>query len=368
MRNVAKVVVLLLVPALFGACGGKEFEVVTVPAPAGAAGGSDGRDGGAGSGGRVEEPEPSPRALESLEVIGDPESETLVVRGRGLRGAKVFLEQGGGQHEMEVVASEDEYLRVAVPTVAEPGAATILVRAAAGNVRREVVLLRGPAGAVGAAGPQGAQGPRGEKGEKGEKGDRGEKGERGEVGPQGPQGPQGPRGAMGAVGLTGLQGPRGDKGDRGDQGPKGDRGATGPQGPRGPQGDDGVLGIDTLVLGTGTVTIATNSDWARVGGSRTVTVGKSSTLLVLADVGEGERNVYHSGQVQMGIRVDGGSVLGYFNVPSDGNRRTAFFTRAVGAGNHTIELVARCVAGSGICTGLRVPVSGQRLLVLQLDE
>ncbi|MDP0372144.1 YadA-like family protein, partial [Glaesserella parasuis] len=97
----------------------------------------------------------------------------------------------------------------------------------------------GPKGETGPAGPAGAQGEQGPRGEQGTPGVAGPKGDRGETGPIGPQGPAGAKGEPGPIGPAG---PKGDKGEQGDQGPRGEAGATGPEGPVGPTGPAGPTG------------------------------------------------------------------------------------------------------------------------------
>ncbi|MDP0379995.1 ESPR-type extended signal peptide-containing protein, partial [Glaesserella parasuis] len=97
----------------------------------------------------------------------------------------------------------------------------------------------GPKGETGPAGPAGAQGEQGPRGEQGIPGVAGPKGDRGEVGPMGPQGPAGAKGEPGPIGPAG---PKGDKGEQGDQGPRGEAGPAGPQGPAGATGPEGPVG------------------------------------------------------------------------------------------------------------------------------
>ncbi|MDO9841953.1 YadA-like family protein, partial [Glaesserella parasuis] len=104
---------------------------------------------------------------------------------------------------------------------------------------------QGPRGETGATGPMGPQGPAGAQGEQGPRGEQGipgvagPKGDRGEVGPMGPQGPAGAKGEPGPIGPVG---PKGDKGEQGDQGPRGEAGPAGPQGPAGATGPEGPVG------------------------------------------------------------------------------------------------------------------------------
>ncbi|MDO9788863.1 YadA-like family protein, partial [Glaesserella parasuis] len=98
---------------------------------------------------------------------------------------------------------------------------------------------RGEKGDTGPAGPAGAQGEQGPRGEQGIPGVAGPKGDRGETGPMGPQGPAGAKGEPGPIGPVG---PKGDKGEQGDQGPRGEAGPTGPQGPAGATGPEGPVG------------------------------------------------------------------------------------------------------------------------------
>ncbi|MCT8770257.1 hypothetical protein KZ414_10540, partial [Glaesserella parasuis] len=106
----------------------------------------------------------------------------------------------------------------------------------------------GPAGPAGAKGEPGPIGPAGPKGDKGEQGDQGP---RGEAGPAGPQGPAGATGPEGPVGPTGPAGPTGPKGDTGPEGPKGEQGPVGPQGPTGAKD---LTNLNSVTLGTATMT------------------------------------------------------------------------------------------------------------------
>ncbi|MDG6336840.1 YadA-like family protein, partial [Glaesserella parasuis] len=108
--------------------------------------------------------------------------------------------------------------------------------------------IQGPRGE---AGPKGEAGPAGERGEQGPKGDTGPKGETGPAGPAGPQGPAGATGPEGPVGPTGPAGPTGPKGDTGPEGPKGEQGPVGPQGPTGAKD---LTNLNSVTLGTATMT------------------------------------------------------------------------------------------------------------------
>ncbi|MDP0130414.1 YadA-like family protein, partial [Glaesserella parasuis] len=109
----------------------------------------------------------------------------------------------------------------------------------------------GPAGPMGPAGAKGEPGPIGPAGPKGDKGEQGEQGPRGEAGPAGPQGPAGATGPEGPVGPTGPAGPTGPKGDTGPEGPKGEQGPVGPQGPTGAKD---LTNLNSVTLGTATMT------------------------------------------------------------------------------------------------------------------
>ncbi|MDG6455639.1 ESPR-type extended signal peptide-containing protein, partial [Glaesserella parasuis] len=120
--------------------------------------------------------------------------------------------------------------------------------------------VAGPKGDRGEVGPMGPQGPAGAKGEpgpigpagpKGDKGEQGDQGPRGEAGPAGPQGPAGATGPEGPVGPTGPAGPTGPKGDTGPEGPKGEQGPVGPQGPTGAKD---LTNLNSVTLGTATMT------------------------------------------------------------------------------------------------------------------
>ncbi|MCT8715709.1 YadA-like family protein, partial [Glaesserella parasuis] len=120
--------------------------------------------------------------------------------------------------------------------------------------------VAGPKGDRGEVGPMGPQGPAGAKGEpgpigpagpKGDKGEQGDQGPRGETGPAGPQGPAGATGPEGPVGPTGPAGPTGPKGDTGPEGPKGEQGPVGPQGPTGAKD---LTNLNSVTLGTATMT------------------------------------------------------------------------------------------------------------------
>ncbi|MDO9733290.1 YadA-like family protein [Glaesserella parasuis] len=110
---------------------------------------------------------------------------------------------------------------------------------------------KGDTGPAGPAGAQGEQGPIGPAGPKGDKGEQGDQGPRGEAGPAGPQGPVGPTGPEGPVGPTGPEGPVGPKGDTGPEGPKGEQGPVGPQGPTGAKD---LTNLNSVTLGTATMT------------------------------------------------------------------------------------------------------------------
>ncbi|EQA03963.1 collagen-like triple helix repeat-containing protein, partial [Glaesserella parasuis] len=110
---------------------------------------------------------------------------------------------------------------------------------------------KGDTGPAGPAGAQGEQGPIGPAGPKGDKGEQGDQGPRGEAGPAGPQGPAGATGPEGPVGPTGPAGPTGPKGDTGPEGPKGEQGPVGPQGPTGAKD---LTNLNSVTLGTATMT------------------------------------------------------------------------------------------------------------------
>ncbi|WP_373045431.1 hypothetical protein [Vulgatibacter sp.] len=327
----------------------------------GGSGGTGGTGGTGGSGGSGTGQVVS--GLELFDVLG--EGDVLVVRGRGLADATAVLEQGGVQHELEVLAATDHELRLALPSVALPGTASLLVRAGGGSARREVVLLRGARGEVGLQGPAGPQG---------------EKGDTGAEGPQGPQGAMGPQGPQGERGPQGMQGPQGNRGAVGAQGPAGPTGPTGPRGsmgmrgPQGAQGDDGVLGVDLLSAGSTTSNSSysiSNSSWRRLGTARTVTVAaNNTTLILLADVGEASGSSYlGTVDLEFGIEYDGALIQQsrYFVLPADGSRRNFFLTQAANAGNHTVQLVVRCKSAYA-CPNIHLPLVAQRLLVLQVND
>ena len=352
-------------------------------------GGSDHTDGGAGgtggtgtggiggSGGTGGTLGQITHGLELFDVVG--EGDVLIVRGRGLRYAVASLEQGGSLLPLEILSAEDHELRLALPTAALHGTAYLVVRVGPDTLRKELVLLRGPAGD---AGPQG---PAGQKGDRGDPGAPGPQGPQGAVGPQGPQGDRGPQGAQGIQGMPGergAQGPKGDtgekgaKGDKGNTGDRGERGFTGSAGPRGPVGDDGVLGLDVLTAGTGTQSLNRSTAWQNIGLARTVTVSEPTTMLILADVGGlsytkpsglGGTAAYEPpAPYEIAVRVNGTNRSGTTLVPSDGERATFFVTAVATTGNHTIQLVGRCK--SGTCDATSLDLAAQRMLVLQVND
>jgi Collagen triple helix repeat (20 copies) len=319
------------------------------------AGGSGGVGGGGGTA-------PSSSALELFDVVGN--GVTLVVRGRGLRHAEAFLEQSGALQPLAILEAEDFELRLELPTVVQAGTSYLVVRVGSEAVRRELVLLRGPTGDAG------ARGPAGPAGEPGPAGPEGLQGPQGEVGPQGPQGERGP---------AGPQGPQGERGAQGVQGPQGPRGAEGPEGrmgnmgPRGEAGDDGVLGMDVVTAGTGSQTLIATTNWQTVGVARTVTVAATSTLLVLADVGSLEPtypyvNPSAATPFEFAVRIDGVTQAGGTAIRPDGERATFFVASVRSAGNHTVQLAARCKGTTWDCERSSLQLAAQRMLVLQVND
>ncbi|MDP0202732.1 YadA-like family protein, partial [Glaesserella parasuis] len=112
----------------------------------------------------------------------------------------------------------------------------------------------GPAGPKGDKGEQGDQGPRGEAGPAGPQGPAGATGPEGPVGPTGPAGATGPKGDTGPEGPKGEQGPAGPTGPKGDTGPEGPKGEQGPVGPQGPTGAKDLTNLNSVTLGTATMT------------------------------------------------------------------------------------------------------------------
>jgi hypothetical protein len=78
----------------------------------------------------------------------------------------------------------------------------------------------------------------------------------GPAGPAGPQGAVGPTGPAGSTGATGATGPQGPIGPAGPQGPTG---ATGPQGPAGGGIGTSAFSTTTVLLGSPTVVLQTNT-------------------------------------------------------------------------------------------------------------
>ena len=102
--------------------------------------------------------------------------------------------------------------------------------------------VTGPTGATGITGPTGATGVTGATGASGTDGITGATGPTGTVGATGPSGVDG---TTGPTGLTGTTGPTGAAGTNGVTGPTGTAGATGVTGP---------TGLQTITVGTTTIT------------------------------------------------------------------------------------------------------------------
>ena len=81
-------------------------------------------------------------------------------------------------------------------------------------------------------------------------------GPQGLQGPQGVPGPAGPQGPQGAAGVTGPHGPKGDPGEPGATGAQGPQGATGATGPQGPAGMAAPRTVKGIVMGDGTIFVA----------------------------------------------------------------------------------------------------------------
>lgn len=86
-----------------------------------------------------------------------------------------------------------------------------------------------------------------------------------QTGPAGPPGPTGPTGSVGPAGPTGPAGPAGTRGIAGPAGPAGPTGPTGPTGPAGspgvagPPGPPGPVGLGSLRVAEGRVSIPENA-------------------------------------------------------------------------------------------------------------
>lgn len=277
----------------------------------------------------------------------------LVIRGAGLAGADVVLDQGGWQRPLPVIGSNAGAVRVLLPADAAPGAATIRVRSIqAEETEREVILLQGedgPRGPEGTAGPQGPQG------------------ERGPQGPEGPQGDEGAPGPEGPRGQEGQRGPQGVPGPGGSTGPKGERGPAGPPGDVGPKGDDGVLAHDLLAI-TPPASQVIDPSWRPVGAAQKVTASDYADLLIFADVAAQLGWTTIPRKISFSVRMDGGTPFGLAELTIDEPklpRSRTFFTRKAGVqpGNHTFELMVRCSSTS--CFDVEL-YGSQSLLITQL--
>lgn len=101
----------------------------------------------------------------------------------------------------------------------------------------------------------------------------------------GPTGPTGPTGVTGAVGITGDTGPTGPTGIQGIAGPTGNTGAQGITGATGATGVTGATGSGLFAYTqTGATTSLTSTLQNYSGGTVTITVPSSGTIVVEANV------------------------------------------------------------------------------------
>ncbi len=354
MKTLLPAVLLSLVLVALPACGGET--VVFDDAPGGS-GGSPGGGGGGGTGGTVGGGDDL--RIDSVDGDGTADgasghgdhrvSDVLVVRGAGLAGAQVILEQAGRERILEVIESNDGTVRAELPADTAPGAGRVLVRTLQGDEASQGVTFL-----------------------QGEKGDMGPQGEPGLQGPAGPQGEPGLQGPAGPQGEPGLQGPEGPRGATGPQGPKG---TTGAQGPAGEPGDDGILDFDTLVLSPPSAgLVPSGNTWRRVGNLQSVSVDEYANLVIFAEVSAQltrSNDWYMSDPaiIEFIVRMDGVTQIGTASWLALGSKvptsKTFFVTRYnVPAGAHTFELMVRCQSGS-YCYDVELK-HAQRLLITQL--
>ena len=267
----------------------------------------------------------------------------VVITGKGLRGATVTFSQNGSEVEATILDATDTMIRALLPEETTEGTTKMKVKRGQASMEREISLLQG---------------------EKGDKGDKGDQGDKGEMGLQGPAGEQGPAGAVGP------QGPAGAAGAQGPQGP------SGPQGPAGAAGDDGILDVDSFAIGQNGSVFVNSGTWATIG-TQTVSLSEASDLLIIGELAANDLSPSTT-FVQFNYRLDGqaATVMSadekvYANTTADDGVKTFFHVqRNVAAGNHSIELVAKC-RGPGVigpCDTASVPPTKNKLLVMQLKR
>lgn len=229
--------------------------------------------------------------------------------------------------------------------------------------------LRAAQGPAGVQGPQGPEGKQGSPGPEGKQGSPGPEGKQGSAGPPGPEGKQGPAGPPGSPGTEGKQGAQGPSGPEGKQGAPGPQGSTGPAGPQGQPGSPAPkLVAAQASQDPSSIRIASGQTWTGVA-SVSLTLDRASQIVVTAalDVGASNREFFQF-EVGVGTTTDAPTVVNRFRTQTgteDGSFPLAIpATLSLGAGSHTVRLLARYVTGSA--GGLTV--SNARLNVLVVPD
>jgi len=234
-----------------------------------------------------------------------------------------------------------------------------------------VAIAVGCQGTAGPAGPAGVQGPEGSVGPQGAPGPQGAQGLQGAAGLAGPAGEPGKLGPAGPQGIQGAAGPAGSStGTQGPVGPQGPTGAQGATGPAGPQGLPGAPALKVVAVQASqdpsSIRVTFGITWTTVV-SIPLTLDRPSAIVVTGalDANASNRETFQF-EVGVGTTPDGPTVQNVFHSQT-GTEDGSFpmvvpATLSLGAGSHTVRLLARYVTGSA--SGITVKNARLNVLVV----